>query len=126
MESGKVGKVIVDVEIANRATKKFVRTKALIDTGADRTVIPRRLADELSIETDREDWVRTGNGPIKMPYGGAEITLKGHWAYEKVWISDKIGKVLIGVLALENLGLKVNPKKGVLEEEEQVLYAVSR
>ncbi|MDE1873532.1 MAG: retroviral-like aspartic protease family protein [Candidatus Micrarchaeota archaeon] len=98
---------------------------ALIDTGADRTLIPRKLAEELGIETDGEEWVKMGNGPVKIPYGGVEMTLMGHWAYEKAWISDKVDKVLIGVLALENLGLKVNPKKGILEEEEQALYVSS-
>ncbi len=126
MKSENVGKVVVEVDITNPITKKFIHTKALIDTGSDFAVIPTRMAEELGIEVRGEDWIKTGNGPTKLKFGGAEITLNGHWSYEKVWMSDKVGKVLIGVIALEGLGLKVNPKKGVLEEEEQVLYAVSR
>jgi len=39
-----------------------------------------------------------------------------------VWISDFIDKVLLGVIVLEALGFKVDPKTGKLEETPLLLY----
>ena len=125
MKAGKAGKIIVDVRLEDLISRKTINTKALIDTGSDNIVIPKKLTEELSVEVRGEDWVKTGGGPVKVRYGYVGITLNGHWSVWKAWINENIEKVLIGVLALESLGLKVNPKGGKLEEEEQELYALT-
>ncbi len=125
MGSGKVGKVLVTVGVANINSDRFIYEKALVDTGADKTVIPKRVADALGIKPYKKTLIRTGNGPVPVGDAGMKIMLNGEIAYANIWISEKINKVLIGVITLEQLGLRVNPVKGILEKKEQVLYAVT-
>ena len=112
----------VEIEVSNLERTKSKKVKALVDTGASLTVLLEGLARELEIKPLREEKVMTGAGLVKVKRGEARIKLLGKEAPFDVWISDFIDKVLLGVIVLETLGFKVDPKTGRLEETPLLLY----
>ena len=112
----------VEVEISDLERKKSGKVKALVDTGASLTVLPKKLADELEIEPTSEEKVMTGAGMMKVKRGRAWIKLKGKEDAFPVWISDFIDKVLLGVVVLESFGFEVDPTTGTLREKPLLLY----
>jgi len=112
----------VYIEISNLERKKSKKVKALVDTGASLTTLPKKIADELGIKATSHEQVSTGAGLIKVVRGRAWITLKGKEDAFPVWISDVIDKVLLGVVVLESFGFRVDPTTGTLEEKPLLLY----
>ena len=94
----------------------------MVDTGANLTVLPERIAEELEIEPIIEEEVITGAGVIKVKRGKAWIKLKGKDGPFNAWVSDFIDKVLLGVVVLESLGFDVDPTTGTLKERPLLLY----
>jgi Predicted aspartyl protease len=112
----------IDVEISNLEKDKSREVKALVDTGASLTVLPRKLADELGIVATTEEQVTTGAGEIKVEGGDVWIKIRDREKTNPVWISDIIDRVLIGVVTLESLGFAVDPTTGTLKERPLLLY----
>jgi len=117
-----MGHLWVDIQISDLERKHSKKVKALVDTGASLTTLPKKIADELGIKPTSEGRVMTGAGEIKLKGGEAWIKLKGKEEPFPVWISDIIDKVLLGVVVLESLGFKVDPTTGTLEEKLLLLY----
>jgi len=112
----------IEIGITNLQRTKSKKVKALVDTGATLTTLPSDLAKELEIKVIREDKVSTGAGLVKTGRGNAWIKIKDKEAPFDVWISEFVNKVLLGVVVLETLEFKVDPKTGKLEETPLLLY----
>ncbi|MDI6810775.1 MAG: retroviral-like aspartic protease family protein [archaeon] len=112
----------VEVEISDLEKKKTTKVKALVDTGASLTVLPKRLADELGIDATSEEKVTTGAGEIKVKGANIWIKIRDREKTNPVWISEIIDRVLIGVVTLESLGFAVDPATGTLKERPLLLY----
>jgi clan AA aspartic protease len=112
----------VDIEISDLERKHSKKVKALVDTGASLTTLPKKLADELGIKPTSQEQVSTGAGLIEVSRGEAWITVKAKEGPFNIWISEIIDKVLLGVVVLESLGFKVDPTTGTLEEKPLLLY----
>ena len=112
----------VDVEISDLERKHSEKVKALVDTGATLTVLPKELADRLGIKATAEVDVESGGGIIKLKEGEARIKIKGKESVTPVLISEIIDKVLIGVVILESLGFGVDPTTGTLKSTPLLLY----
>ena len=117
----KMGHVIIDIKVSDSEKKKSATVPAIVDTGAMLTVLPKKLADELGIEAVGEEAVATGGGMIKVKHGRALIRVNGKEELFRVWISDIIDKVLLGVVVLEVFGFKVDLNTGILEETPLLL-----
>jgi len=112
----------VYIEISDLEKKHAKKVKALVDTGASLTTLPKKIADELGIKPTTQEQVSTGAGIIKISRGRAWIELKGKEDAFPVWISDVVDKVLLGVVVLESFGFRVDPTTGTLEEKPLLLY----
>jgi len=112
----------VYIEVSSLERKKFIKLKALVDTGAALTALPEKIAEEIGIEPVSEEKVMTGAGTVKVKRGRAWIKLKDKEGPFDVWISDFIDKVLLGVVVLESFGLEVDPATGTLKERPLFLY----
>ena len=112
----------VDIEVSDLERKHSKVVKALVDTGASLTVLPRKLAEELGIKTLSEEKIATGAGEVKIERGRAWIRLKDKEDAFPVWISDFIDKVLLGVVVLESFGFEVDPTTGTLKSKPLLLY----
>lgn len=117
-----MGHVYVRARICSLDKSKCMDVDALVDTGATLTAIPRSLAEKLGIEVIRRDIVETGTGLVEVERGVAVVSTEGRETVTEVWISDIIGRVLIGVVTLELLGLRVDPRTGKLEPSPLLLY----
>jgi putative transposase len=119
----KVGHVWVKARVGDESGSKSAEVEALVDTGATLTVIPRRLAEELGLRVTGRTEVETAAGRITLERTRVRLELEGREELVPALISDVIDKVLIGVTALEVLGLQVDPLTGRLKEWTALLYA---
>jgi clan AA aspartic protease len=119
----KVGHVWVRARVSDESGSKSVEVEALVDTGATLTAVPRRLAEELGLRVTGRTEVETAAGRIVLERTRVRLELEGREEIVPALISDVIDKVLIGVTALEVLGLQVDPLTGRLKEWTALLYA---
>ena len=114
--------VWVKVKLSDENFTKVVETDALVDTGATLTVIPRRIALDLNLKPTWKSLVETGAGRLELERSRIWIELEGRSEIVPALISDVIDKILIGVTALEVLGLQVDSLTGKLKEWPLLLY----
>lgn len=117
-----MGHVYAKIRLSNEEKSNSAEVDALVDTGAMLTVLPQKLADELGIKTVEEESVATGAGPITVKKGRALIKVNDREELFRVWISDIMDKVLLGVIVLEEFGLQVNPTTRKLVKAPMLMY----
>jgi clan AA aspartic protease len=117
-----MGHIWVDVRIGSEDCSKITEVRALVDTGATLTIIPRSLAIDLGLRVTGKSRVETGVGAIELDRSRAYIEIMGRGDIIPVLISDIIDKVLIGVTTLEILELEVDPITRRLRERTLLLY----
>jgi len=111
-----MARIWVDVRLRNPWRGLEWGGRALIDAGATRTSIPEEVAARLGLEKLRDVEVVTATGAAKAWLAYAEIELEGDRTIERVVVLKNIPHIVIGVLTLEALDLKVDPRTGRLEE----------
>jgi len=116
-----VGHIWVRVRLRNPWKNLEWEGPALIDTGATRTSIPEELAEKLELEKLRDVEVVTATGPVKAWLAYVEIVLNDDRTIERAVILKGLRHVVIGVLTLESLDLRVDPRTGKLEKSEILL-----
>jgi len=117
-----MGHVWVDIKIGNEDASKIIEARALVDTGATLTVVPRSIADRLGLRITGKSKVETGSGIIEIERSRAYIEIMGKSEVIPVLVSDIIDKILIGVTTLEVLELEIDPLTGRLRERTLLLY----
>jgi len=118
-----MGHVTTEVTLTNPSdSSRSKSVDALVDTGATFTVIPRRLAEELSLPITGQRRVRTANGAVALDSARAIVQINGQSEINPVLVSDTLDRVLIGVITLETLSLTVDPTTGELHESEALLF----
>ena len=111
-----MGLVWVEVVVRNPDTGRHTAAKALVDTGATLTAVPRRIAEELQLPTIGRRRVMTAKGTTELDECVGVVEVMGRKAYTHILVSDDIEIVLIGAATLETLGLEVDPAAGKLKE----------
>jgi len=108
------GETVVDIGVTDTETKQSpISVKAIVDTGATYTSIPMSIIKKLNLPFTRKQRIETSDKRIieRDVYLG-HINLMGEGGNFDVMAGDV---VLLGVLVLEALGFKVNPKNHQLE-----------
>jgi len=108
--------VWVEAVIENPNTGKHVTIKALVDTGAALTVIPRRIAEGLQLPIMGRKRVATAKGVAELDECVGVVEVMSRRAYAHILVSDDIDIVLVGTTTLEALGLEVDTVAGKLRE----------
>jgi len=84
----------------------------LLDSGVTYSVIPTTDLEALGIEPSGERTFFLANGePVKRRIGEARITFEGQCATCVVLFGEEDDATLLGVTALENLGLVFDPMR---------------
>jgi len=111
-----MGLVWVEAVIRNPNTGKHATAKALVDTGATLTVLPRRIAEELQLPVIGRRRVATAKGTAELDECVGVVEVMGRKAYVHMLTSNDTDTVLIGATTLETLGLEADPTTGKLKE----------
>jgi clan AA aspartic protease len=117
-----MGHIWVEAVIANPFTGKSTSVKALVDTGAIDTVIPRRIAEELQLPVTGKSVVLTAKGRVELDECIGVMEMMGKRRTVPMLISDEISFMLIGVTTLELLRLEIDPVTGKLKESIAFLF----
>jgi aspartyl protease family protein len=112
---------MVETMLLSPRTGERLVFEALVDTGATFTTLPKIVAEKLDLVEVTRRRVRTASGEEVLPESYVTIEIRGERTTTPVLISEKIDRVLLGVLTLEALALKVDPKTGQLEKTELLL-----
>ena len=123
-----MGFVKVRVKIGNPEKPGISREVELIaDTGAIYTVVSRKILEELGIQKRGKRKFKLANGKIvEREVGIIEIEVKGTVAYTTVVFGDENDTQVLGVTALEELGMQVDPTTGELKPMELLLLGVHK
>jgi clan AA aspartic protease len=116
-----MGLVRIDATIRNSSTGKAVAVKALIDTGATLSVVPRKIVEELQLPLIGRRRVTTAKGATELDECIGIVEIMDRKAYSHIFVSDNIDFVPIGAVTLETLGLEVDPVTGKLKEAKTYL-----
>jgi clan AA aspartic protease len=93
-----------------RDAEKRAEVEGLVDTGAAYPFIPEVLLKSLGIEPESKRTFLLADGSTRdLPIGRAEITFDGRTAPCLVVFAPHRTEPLFGALALESLGLEVDP-----------------
>jgi aspartyl protease family protein len=96
----------------------------LADAGAIYSVVPSKALDSVKIERRNMRRMKLADGRIIERYLGiAEIEVRGETAHSSVVFGEDEDASVLGVTALEELGLRVDPVTGELEPMELLLLS---
>jgi len=116
-----MGHVSVEVKLTSPTSQKTITTDSIIDTGATFTTIPKTISQKLKLPSIARRKVRTPSGEETLTESYLIIEVLNEKTATPVLINPKLDRVLIGVITLEALALKVDPKTGKLEKTELLL-----
>jgi clan AA aspartic protease len=110
--------VRIDAVIRNPSTDRATTVKALVDTGATLSVIPRKIAIELQLPVIGRRRVATAKGVTELDECIGIVEVMSRKAYTHILVSDDTDIMLIGAVPLETMGLEVDPATGRLKESK--------
>jgi|ERR1041385_1961027 clan AA aspartic protease len=109
-----MGEAFAEIELSNpkRPELKPVHVHALADTGAVMLCIPEHVAVQLELESRTRREVSVADGrQVSVPYvGPVEVSFDGRFCFVGALVMGD--EVLLGAIAMEDMDLIVNPRKG--------------
>jgi len=102
----------VTVTIRNPADpNRFWEGLFLVDTGATDCLVPRRQLDAIGLAPKGSRTYELADGSeVKLDVAGAEIEFMGDWTIGTVIYGEDDAEPILGVTALESVGIEVDPK----------------
>ncbi len=118
-----MGLTSVKILIANpRSPDKTKEVELLVDTGAMYSMVPSKILQELGVEPEGTRTFTLASGEkIQRKVGGALYKLDGILGHATVIFGEERDKPLLGVTALEEMGLEVDPVTKKLKSTELYL-----
>ncbi len=106
----------VYVEGILRGLKSEKRERMFVDTGSTFSIVPRKLAEELGIQTAawRESVVLADGSVKEFDVGLGYLVVQGRGTVAKILLGE-IDELVLGTETLETLGFMVDPVKGTVE-----------
>ena len=99
-----------------------------VDTGAIFTMVPRPVLEQLGVRPSGKRVFQTIEGrPIERDVGGIDLEVEGHRppTLVPVIFGEGTGGAVLGVTALESMGLKVDPSAGTLTPTDLLMLSIS-
>jgi len=122
-----LGYVRVNVKVRNPQQRILeAEVELLADTGAIYSIIPSKMLESIKIERRGMRRMRLADGRIIQRHLGiAEIEVRGETAHSNVLFGEDEDTSVLGVTALEELGLQVDHVTGELKPMELLLLSAS-
>jgi clan AA aspartic protease len=99
-----------------KGSRKFYQGLFLVDTGATDSVAPASALKKAGIEPEGKTVYELADGTRKaFPYGVARIEFMGELTAGRVIFGDDDVEPILGVTALESVGISVDPKNHSLK-----------
>ncbi|HWE93397.1 MAG TPA: hypothetical protein VG269_05430 [Tepidisphaeraceae bacterium] len=90
----------------------------LVDTGAVDCLAPAKALRKAGIKPEGKNVYERADGrPVELEYGFARISLMGEETVTPIIFGPEGSEPIVGVLALEGLGISVDPKTRALKRE---------
>lgn len=124
-----MGVTHVTVTIRNPAdADRFWEGLFLVDTGATDSLVPRKHLEAIGLTAKGSRTYELADGSeIKLDVTAAEIEFMGDWTAGTVIYGDDDAEPILGVTALESVGIEVDPRNQRLKRLPAVrLKAVRR
>lgn len=101
------------VAISNPADpKRGKMLEFLIDSGATYSVVPKRILTDLGIKPEEtREFILANGKSLTRKLGGIRYKYSGHVGFAPVIFGEKNDSLLLGVTALESMGMALNPLK---------------
>lgn len=111
-----MGETYATVTIKNPADRGRVwEGKFLVDTGAHDTFVPRRHLEAIGIEPEGSETYELADGSVvELDVAPAHIEAMGRFGGLNVVFGEDRAAPLLGVIALETLGVEVDPRNECL------------
>lgn len=118
-----MGLTVLEIEVGNPAKPNVTeKVEFLIDSGAFYAVVPAPILKKLGIKPLTEQEFRLADGSkIVRKKGGAVYKYQDRIGFADVIFGEKGDYVLFGALALEALGLMIDPLKRELRPLPMIL-----
>ena len=122
-----MGYVRVNVKVRNPQQRILeAEVELLADTGAIYSIIPSKMLESIKIERRSMRRMRLADGRIiERHLGIAEIEVRGETAHSNVIFGEDEDASVLGVTALEELGLQVDPVTRELKPMELLLLSAA-
>lgn len=96
--------------------EKFTDVEGVVDTGAIYTVVNRMVLESIGLRPVERRRFTAFGGEVVRDVGIAEVELMGRRGGITVIFGEEKDVAILGVTALEALGLEVDPIKNALKE----------
>jgi len=118
-----MGRVVAEVRLYNPYDEgRSVELRLLVDTGSTYTWVKRSRLEELGVKPSGRRRFKTIDGRIvERDIGEAVVECMGRRATTVVVFAEDEDSEVLGLHALEGLGLEVDPVAGRLKEVEAIL-----
>ena len=113
-----MGLTHITVALSNlHADQPAYENEFLVDTGAIDCLAPSKALFAAGVSVEGKDVYELANGEvIEYPYGFARVTFMGAETVTQVVFGPDDCEPLLGVVALENTGIGVDPSTGTLKK----------
>ena len=113
-----MGVTHVDVTIRNPAEpERSWEGSFLVDTGAIDSLVPRPRLQAIGIEPEGQRWCELADGSeIRMDVAVARIEFMGEFVGGTIVFGDEDAEPLLGVTALESVGVEADPRNQRLKK----------
>jgi len=101
--------------------ERFVDVEGTVDTGAIYTVAGRALLESIGLKPVEKRRFRALGGEVEREIGIAEVELMGRRGGITLIFGEKEDEAILGVTALEALGLEVDPIRNTLKEAQLLM-----
>ena len=110
-----MGVVTVTIQVGDPHGEQFEELDVTVDTGSTYTAVPRATLERLGTPIDRSMPSKTADGRIvPVDVGETTIRLEGLQFHTPVIFAEAGEPSLLGVVALEQAALVVDPVEGLL------------
>ena len=107
-----MGTTYVTVRLSNlvKTSRKAYQASFLVDTGAIDCLAPRSRLRQMGIRPEGKAVYELANGqPVECEYGFARVAFMGSETVAQVIFGPEDAEPILGVVALENVGIAVDP-----------------
>ncbi len=110
-----MGTITVTIQVGDPQGNRFEELDIIVDTGSTYTAVPRAILERLGTPVDRSMPSKTAGGRmVPVDVGETTIRLEGLQFHTPVIFAEEHEPSLLGVVALEQAALVVDPVEGRL------------